>query len=434
MTFTNILFLFYFLPIILILYFLAPRKHRNTALFAGSLVFCAWGEPLCFLAFLFVMLMSYLCTLKIIKLKDTKKRKILYSLTLSLIVLFFLSINIAHRFLSFINSLNYIGFLFVTFRLISFVTDIYKNGYEQKFSFINFGTYVTMFPIMIAGPFTNYSEFETQLTSRIGTIEGFSRGLMRFTVGLFKKVLIADILFTLWLSIKQTPTAELSVASAWLGLVAFGFSVYYSLSGYSDMAIGLGKMFGFQLEENFNYPIMSISVTDFVKRWFISPARWIKQCITDNLKVKLWVRVFIFAMLFGLIHGTGFNFILWGMYLALILTLEKVLSSKTTRKFPKLLKWIYTAFLVTSGWALLANSNVLENFAYIKAMFGISNNTFMSQAFLYDVSSNSITFIVAMLSAFPFGAKLAREYIEKNPMYALVPTFLGIVLCLAYII
>ncbi len=434
MTFTNILFLFYFLPIILILYFLAPRKHRNTVLFAGSLVFCAWGEPLCFLALLLVMIFSFVLCKKILKTEEKQKRKTLLGLIVSLIMLFFVSINVTHAFFPFVNSINYIGFVLVTLRLISFAVDVYRGETANEISFINYGTYITMFPIIIAGPNLSYSEIEIQLTSRIGTIEGFSRGLMRFAVGLSKKVLVADVLYSLWTSISKTPFSELSTASAWLGLAVFGLSVYHSLSGYSDMAIGLGKMFGFQYSENFNYPFISTSITQFIKRWFICLSEWNEKYILSNLKIKANIKIFITLLLIGVMHGAGLNYILWGAYFALILVLERVLTSKRTKMMPKIFKWIYTMIFVTIGWTFFANNNLPEMLNYFKVMFGFSGNGFLSQTFLYDISSNSVVLTIAVLSSFPFGAKLAREYVDKNPVYAIVPTFVALILCLAYII
>lgn len=437
MTFTNILFLFYFLPIILILYFLAPRKHRNTALFAGSLVFCAWGEPVCFLALLLVMIVNYISANKLLVLENENKRKMIFRLTLFSDVLFFLFSGVANRYVPFINSLNHIGFLFVTLRLISFLTDIYHKEIDLKPSFINFGTYILMFPKMIVGPFESYANFAPQLTSRIGTIENFSRGLMRFVVGFAKKTLIADALYGLWMSTKQIAYNELSVASSWLGIIAFGFSIYYSLSGYSDMAIGLGKMFGFQYSENFNYPILATSVTEFFKRWFTSLADWLKKYVyvplVKDAKIKVNICIIIVSIIFGIAHGMDFNKILWGVYLALIFIIERCFKTSKI-KIPKLIKWVYTMLFVTLGWVLFANNGFTDILNYFNVMFGLSGNKVISSKFLYDLSSNLFIVILAALSAFPFGAKKGREYIDKNPLYALLPVFAGLILCLAYII
>lgn len=439
MTFTNILFLFYFLPIILILYFLAPRKHRNAALFCGSLVFCAWGEPVCFLVLLFVMAMNYISAKKLQSIKKDKNKKLIFGLTICLNILFFLFSGMINKFIPYVNSLYNIGFMFVTLRLISYLSDIYRQEIDFSLCFINFGTYILMFPKMIIGPFESYADIMPQLTSRIGTIEGFSRGLMRFVVGFIKKILIADTLYGLWTSTNDIPIGELSVASSWLGIIAFGLSLYFNLSGYSDMSIGLGKMFGFKYSENFNYPFLATSVTEFFKRWLISLTDWLKKYIyvplKNNAKIKVNICIIIVSVFMGISYNIGFNKVLWGLYLALIFIVERFLKAcNIKRSIPKLLKWLCTMFFVTTGWVLFLMDSPFDMYSYFKVMFGFSGNSIVSSAFLYDLSSNAFIIILAVISVLPFGAKIGREYIEKNPLYALVPAFAGLMLSLAYAI
>lgn len=451
MVFSSIFFIFYFLPAILEVYFLAPKHHRNLVLFLGSLIFYAWGEPVYVALMLFSTAFNYFAGRKIGRTEQQaqKKRVLTISVVVNLAILVFFKYT--NFFLGLINAalpwdipyLNLalpIGISFYTFQTMSYVIDVYRGKVAAQKNFINFGTYVTLFPQLIAGPIVRYSTIEKQLTSRRETIEGFSSGLMCFAAGLAKKVLIANNIGLLWDSVHATALPELSALSAWLGIIAFAFQIYFDFSGYSDMAIGLGRMFGFKFEQNFNYPYISKSITDFWRRWHISLSTWFKEYVYIPLggnragRGRAHLNILIVWVLTGFWHGASFNFLAWGLYYALLLMLEKDVLAKLLNKLPKAVGTVYTLFFVLIGWVLFASDSLTESIGYLKVMFGLSGAGAVSPMFFYDFLSNMVLLVIAAAASLPFGAKIGRRYVQKSPAAAVIPVAVVLILCMAYLV
>ncbi len=451
MVFSSILFLFYFLPVILTVYFLAPKRHRNAVLFVGSLFFYAWGEPVYVLAMLFSVTFNYFLGRKVDSAQEqTQKNKILMvSVVVNLAVLvFFKYTNF------FIDSINIllpwdiphlklslpIGISFYTFQTMSYVIDVYRGKVAAQKNYIRFGTYVALFPQLIAGPIVRYSTIEKQLASRRETIEGFTAGITRFAVGLAKKVLLANNIGMLWDSTSALGFSELSCLSAWLGIVAFAFQIYFDFSGYSDMAIGLGKMFGFEFEENFNYPYTSKSITDFWRRWHISLSTWFKEYVYIPLggnrvsPGRMRLNLLIVWGLTGFWHGASFNFIAWGLYYGILLIIEKEFLLKGLKKLPGFLQSVYTFVIVLIGWVLFASEDLASVFGYLKAMFGLGEAGFISTTFVYDLMSNKVLLLASVVAMLPYPAKIGRKVLAKSPSYGIIPVGILLLLCTAYLV
>ena len=450
MVFSSILFLFYFLPIVLALYFIAPKKHRNLILFISSLFFYAWGEPVYILLMLFSVTINYFLGLKIDKTDGEEKKKLLWidvAINLGLLGFFkytnFLidSINIILPWDIPLLSLTLpIGISFYTFQTMSYVIDVYRGKVKAQKNFISFGTYVALFPQLIAGPIVRYSTIDEQLTNRRESIEGFSAGIMRFTIGLSKKVLLADNIGALWETIHATPFSDLTCLSAWLGIVAFAFQIYFDFSGYSDMAIGLGKMFGFTFEENFHYPYISKSITEFWRRWHISLGTWFKEYVYIPLggnrvsQKRMRLNLLIVWGLTGLWHGASFNFIAWGLYYGVLLMIEKEFLLKGLNKLPAFIQTAYAFIFVLIGWVLFSANNLWEAVRYIGAMFGIGGGGFVNTNFVYDFMANLVLLAAGVIALLPYPARLGRKYLAKSPSYATIPVAVALFLCVAYMV
>ncbi len=451
MVFSSILFLFYFLPTILTVYFIAPKKHRNLVLFLGSLFFYAWGEPVYVLLMLFSTVFNYFISLKIASTdnKGNKKKLLLLSVILNIGMLVFfkytnffvdilnatLPVSIPH-----VNLALPIGISFYTFQIMSYVIDVYRKKVAVQKNYIHFGTYVALFPQLIAGPIVRYSDIEKQLTKRRETARGFAEGIVKFSVGLGKKVLLANNIGVLWDTIHTTALSELSVLASWLGIIAFAFQIYFDFSGYSDMAIGLGKMMGFTFEKNFDYPYTSKSITEFWRRWHISLGTWFKEYVYIPLggnrvgKARAHLNILIVWALTGFWHGASFNFLLWGIYYGVLLILEKNFLKGVLNKLPKALQILYTMFFVLIGWVLFATDNLKEAVLYLGAMFGICGKGFYAPSFLYELLSNKVLLIAGALGASSYPLKFAKKYITPKPMRVLVCVALLILLCVAYLV
>ena len=337
MVFSSLTFLFVFLPIVLLIYYISPRPLKNFVILLFSLIFYAWGEPKFIFLIILSILINYIGALQIVKnSSDTEKRKFIF-ITLLLIDISILFFFKYYGFIiSSIGSLFGIdlvirdiplplGISFYTFQQISYIIDVYTKKTKVQKNLINFGAYITMFPQLIAGPIVKYNDIEGQLKNRNENLTQFSSGVHRFIIGLGKKVLLANSIGALWSEIKVIPLNEISILTSWIGIIAFALQIYFDFSGYSDMAIGLAKMFGFEFLENFNYPYISKSVTEFWRRWHISVGTWFREYLYiplgGNKKGNLIQIRNLFVVWFttGLWHGASFNFIAWGIYFGVIL-------------------------------------------------------------------------------------------------------------------
>lgn len=418
MVFSSILFLFYFLPSTLIIYFLMPRRFRNLTLFIFSLIFYGWGEPKYILLMIFSTVVDYSAG-RIIDYYDRRNyepgRKIglLISLIVNIGMLSFFKYG--DFFISNVNSLLNleitllkvalpIGISFYTFQTMSYTIDVYRREVEVQRSIISFGTYVTLFPQLIAGPIVRYKTVAEEIDNRKESISMVSEGIKRFIIGLGKKVLLANNIGLLWENVKSLDTATLPMLTAVLGILAFSFQIYFDFSGYSDMAIGLGKIFGFNFLENFNYPYMSRSITEFWRRWHISLGTWFKEYVYIPLggnregMIKTLRNIVVVWMLTGIWHGASWNFLFWGLYFGLILIIEKLFLLKNLDKIPSIFRRIYTLFLVVISWIIFSFEDVGVMVLYIKRMFGIET-VFINDTSIYLLYTNIILIGVLTLAS-----------------------------------
>ena len=416
MLFSSIPFLYYFLPLVLAVYFLTPRAGKNAVLFLSSLLFYAWGEPKFCIFMLLSILQGYVFGRLIEKHAQNKKRSKLFltaSVALSLALLayckyadFFLSSVNAVTGLSFklLHVTLPIGISFYTFQILSYVVDVYRGSVPAQKSFLKLGTYIAMFPQLIAGPIVRYAEIAPQLDSRQTTLEDVSSGACRFVIGLSKKVLLANVLYELITAFQQS--RDLSVLYFWLYAVSFALQLYFDFSGYSDMAIGLGRIFGFRFQENFNYPYISGSITEFWRRWHISLGSWFRDYVYiplggNRVSKAKWLRnILVVWMLTGLWHGASWNFVLWGLGFAVLLVAEKLVYGRLLQR-THVLKHVYTLLLVTLSFVLFNADSVSEAVLQLGAMFGAGGLPLVSTEGVYYLKSYAGTFLFATIGATP---------------------------------
>ena len=416
MLFSSIPFLYYFLPLVLAVYFLTPRAGKNAVLFLSSLLFYAWGEPRFCIFMLLSIAQGYVFGRLIEKHAQNKKRSKLFltaSVALSLALLayckyadFFLSSVNAVTGLSFklLHVTLPIGISFYTFQILSYVVDVYRGEVPAQKSFLKLGTYIAMFPQLIAGPIVRYAEIAPQLDSRQTTLEDVSSGACRFVIGLSKKVLLANVLYELITAFQQS--RDLSVLYFWLYAVSFALQLYFDFSGYSDMAIGLGRIFGFRFQENFNYPYISGSITEFWRRWHISLGSWFRDYVYiplggNRVSKAKWLRnILVVWMLTGLWHGASWNFVLWGLGFAVLLVAEKLVYGRLLQR-THVLKHVYTLLLVTLSFVLFNADSVSEAVLQLGAMFGAGGLPLVSTEGVYYLKSYAGTFLFAAIGATP---------------------------------
>lgn len=432
MVFSSILFLFRFLPLTLALYFLSPRGARNAVLFLVSLVFYAWGEPVYIVLMFFSTLVDYIHGRLVCYFKEKgQDKKARIAVASSMVI------N-----LGLLSVFKYtglfplpIGISFYTFQTMSYTIDVYRGDAKVQKNIISFGTYVAMFPQLIAGPIVQYKQVAKELDSREETISEFSEGIRLFLAGLGKKVLYANNIGLLWETISSRPAQELPALMAWLGIIAYAFQIYFDFSGYSDMAKGLGKMFGFQFPDNFNYPYRSRSITEFWRRWHISLGTWFREYVyiplggnRKGLSVQIR-NILIVWLLTGIWHGAGLNFLLWGLYYGGLLILEKCFLLKELEKLPKIAGHVYAMLAVLFGWVLFAFEQWEKGFAYLKAMLFMNGAGIVNAETGYLLLQNGVLLILLTLAS--VGAfKRLNEKLEKSCLWYL----LVFVLAVAYLV
>lgn len=367
MVFSSLLFMFVFLPIVLSVYYILPKKFRNAFLLIADLIFYGWGEPVMVFLMIFSIVINYFAGLLIEKSKTDKKKKavLIASVIIDLAMLgFFKYAGFITKNLNVILPFNNIpiikvplpiGISFYTFQIMSYTIDVYRKDTEVQKNIVSFGTYVSLFPQLIAGPIVRYRDVDDQLNSRNENIELFAKGIRLFLLGVAKKVLLANPMGLLWDSMREMNGG---IIASWVGVIAFSFQIYFDFSGYSDMARGLGNMLGFRFLENFNFPYISKSITEFWRRWHISLGTWFKEYVYIPLggnrkgKIRTLVNLLIVWLLTGLWHGASWNFVLWGLYFGIILILEKLFILKALEKMPKFISHLYSLFLIAFGWVI----------------------------------------------------------------------------------
>ncbi|CDM69893.1 membrane protein [Clostridium bornimense] len=425
MVFSSLTFMFAFLPMVLLAYFIMPKAVRNLTLFLFSLLFYAWGEPIYILIMIFSTIVDYFHGMLIYKYKqcdnNKKSRLILISsifINLSLLVFFkysdFFISSVNTIFGSNLKLLNLslpIGISFYTFQTMSYSIDIYRGTVTPQRNIIDFGTYVALFPQLIAGPIVQYKTIAHQLRNRKESLDQFTYGIIRFVSGLGKKVLIANNVGLIWEEIISSDLSTISVLSSWIGIIMFALQIYFDFSGYSDMAIGLGNMFGFKFKENFNYPYESKSITEFWRRWHISLGSWFKEYVYIPLggNRRYQVRnICIVWLLTGLWHGASWNFVIWGIYFGSTLLLEKFIL----KKFFNINSRIYALLLILIGWVIFAFDNLQHGLIYIKSMFSISSNVFIDSNALYILTSNITIIVIGIIASTSIPKKITRYFLK----------------------
>lgn len=433
MVFSSLVFLFAYLPITLLAYYLVPRQGRNIFLFIVNLIFYGWGEPKLVLLMVFNIFFNYIGGWLVDKYRaDTKKKKLFLILTCVLdigILAVFKYTGMITETLNMLPFLNIpelqislpIGISFYTFQTMSYVIDVYRDDAPVSKNFINFGTYVALFPQLIAGPIVRYRDVAEQLVNRRETLEMFTRGVKLFMVGLAKKVIIANTMGTLTTNIFAT-TDENGVVGTWVGMIAYTFQIYFDFSGYSDMACGLGNMLGFEFLKNFNYPYIAKSITDFWRRWHISLSTWFKEYVYIPLggnrkDVKRQIlNLLIVWGLTGLWHGAAYNFVLWGLYYGLLLILEKFVLKKFLDRLPSFVQHIYTLFIVIIGWGLFYFTDVGQLGEFMVDLFNFGNGICGNQAFNL-IMSNLPMLIIAAVASTPLAAMLYNRFEHTRFMW-----------------
>ena len=445
MLFSSITFLYYFLPIVLLTYFLTPTKYKNIILFISSLFFYAWGEPTYIILMLVSISVGYFFALGMNRF--SKYRKIIFILSLVITLGFLFVFKYTNFFITNLNALLHvsiplakislpIGISFYTFQIVSYLIDVYRNEVQEQKSFLHLATYISLFPQLIAGPIVRYKDVALELEHRTHSFDKVYEGIRRFMLGLGKKILIANTMGAFVVS--ATLLSDKSILLYWMLAIAIGFQIYFDFSGYSDMAIGLGKIFGFHFMENFNYPFIADSITDFWRRWHISLGSWFRDYVYIPLggsrcsKARGLFNIFVVWFLTGFWHGAEWNFILWGLFFWMVLMFEKrfLLSSL---KDHKVIAHIYVIFLVLISFIIFNSTSLGEIVISVKSMLGMNHLPLYNLSSLYYIRSYIVIFIIAMIGSTPLMKKLVRKIkwsIYLEPLLWIVL----LVICSAYLI
>jgi len=439
MVFSSLTFLFGFLPLFFICYYTAGRfggiRGKNIALFLFSLVFYAWGEPAYVLLMIYSTVLDYVCGRMIEdgeRKGNRKKKKVFLAVSLAGNLGLLGVFKYLMMFLSTANSLFSlsiavpkiilpIGISFYTFQTMSYSIDVYRGKVKAQHDIINFGAYVAMFPQLIAGPVVRYETIEKELNYRVETVDDFAAGARRFIVGLGKKTLIANIMAQTADALFKSSPAELGALGSWVAILAYTFQIFFDFAGYSDMAIGMGRMMGFHYLENFNYPYIANSITDFWRRWHISMSTFFRDYLYiplggNRVSKARWIcNIFVVWFATGLWHGASWNFVLWGLYFGLLLVLEKAFALKLLSK-SKIISHIWALFFIIYGWVIFTQESLSGLWEYTKAMFGgygaVGTGTTNAVTLLQRSDVNTV-FIIAFIAAIVFSTPIAKKIGER---------------------
>ena len=448
MLFSSIPFLFYFLPLVLILYFLVPFRFKNAVLLLFSLIFYAWGEPKYVLLMIFTILLFFCCGLAIERCSQTKRKRIWLTVSIVLSVALLGIFKYADFAVGSINSLLRtsipllrlalpIGISFYTFQCLSYTIDVYRGNTPAQKDLISFGAYVSLFPQLIAGPIVRYVDVARELEHRTHSFEKIAYGLRRFLIGLSKKILLASNLGLLIELFRDS--GEKSVVFYWMYGIAFMLHIYFDFSGYSDMAIGLGSVFGFNFPENFNYPYLSKSVTEFWRRWHMTLGSWFRDYVYiplggSRVKKSRWIlNILVVWMLTGLWHGAAWNFVLWGLLFAVMLLLEKQLPFQ---KLPGFLRHVYVLLIVMLSFVLFNAADLKQAVSDLGGLFGVGGLPLLSEETVYYLRSYALVFAVSIVGATPI-IKTVAARLEGTKLGAILEPLLLLallVVCTAYLV
>ncbi len=456
MVFSSLEFMFFYLPAVLLIYFLIPSKFlaaRNFALLVVSLLFYGWSEPTYIWIMLLSIVVDYTCGKIVGKYKQTSPQKakaaLIASVVINLSILgFFKYADFIIKNLSLIPAFSNlkplgialpVGISFYTFQTMSYTMDVYLGEAKVQKNIASFGSYVTMFPQLIAGPIVRYRDVDDALRSRKHTIDNAVRGLRRFVCGLSKKVLLANTAGAFYESFASGVSDSSSILGAWMGIVFFAFQIYFDFSGYSDMAIGLGQIMGFDFPENFNYPYISKSITDFWRRWHITLSTWFREYVYIPLggnrkgKFRTFINLMIVWFLTGLWHGASWNFVLWGLYFAIILIIEKAFLGKWLEKLPSIISHLYAIVLILFGWFIFIWCDIENPTQYLQALF---TSPVIAGNVIYDVVRSLVFLVILVIGStklpYKIYSKLCEKTVFKIALCVILP--LLILLCTAYLV
>lgn len=427
MLFSSITFLFIFLPLTLLLYYLVPFRMKNYVMLAASLIFYAWGEPVYIILMILSIILNYFCGQDIYEKRDNAramKMSLMFGVVMNLLILGFfkyygllmdtinaiLPIDIPYRVLALP-----IGISFYTFQAMSYLIDVYRKEVKPQENVLYFALYISMFPQLIAGPIVRYIDIEEQLKERSINSTKFGEGAMYFIRGLAKKVVLANTFGSIYEQVAAMQMGSFSTLTAWVGAIAYAFQIYFDFGGYSDMAIGLGKMFGFEFLPNFNYPYIAKSITDFWRRWHISLSTWFREYVYIPLggnrctPSRHILNLLIVWMLTGLWHGAQWNFMFWGLYYGVIFILEKYLWGSKIEKLPAAVQHIYAFVLVLFGWVFFFSPTLGYAGQYLKVMFGIGAKGIFDKQGFFMIFTNWLLIVIAILASAPRGYKLLKK-------------------------
>lgn len=447
MVFSSLVFLFSFLPVVLISYYLVNDKLKNIVLLLASLFFYAWGEP----KYIFLMIVSiafnYIFGLKVDS-NNLKEKK----LWLIISVIFNLSLlgifKYSNFFIDNINSLFNtnlnipeialpLGISFFTFQTMSYVIDVYRNDGKSQKNIFDLALYISLFPQLVAGPIVRYQTVDDQISIRKHSINKFASGVDRFVIGLGKKVIFSNQLGLIADGIFAAQVSNLSMLEAWLGIICYTLQIYFDFSGYSDMAIGLGRMFGFEFLENFNYPYISQSISEFWRRWHISLGSWFRDYVYIPLggnrvsPIKQYRNLFIVWSLTGIWHGANWTFMAWGLYYGILIGLEKAFLNKILKKLPRIFRHIYLVLLVMIGWVFFRAENIVQAYGFIQVLAGIGENPMYNNSFITYISETGYIVVLAIIFATPIIPKVKsilksrnKKIVESTFLYSIHSTCL----------
>ncbi|MCI5887262.1 MAG: MBOAT family protein [Oscillospiraceae bacterium] len=456
MVFSSPVFLFAYLPLTLAVYYLMPLRWRNLALFLLSLVFYGWDKPIYIPVMLFSVTVSYLCGFPIGKYRDRDRHRarvwLVVSLVLNLSVLVFFkytnfiieNLRLIPPLAGVLHPLEWlelpIGISFYTFQIMSYSIDLYRGENETQRSYIAFGTYVALFPQLIAGPIVRYRDVDRQLLSRTHTVDRFASGVRRFAVGFGKKILLGDALAAVYAYLSTAADFEFTVLSGWLMVATYTLHIYFDFSGYSDMAIGLGRMFGFEFPENFRYPYMASSITDFWRRWHITLSTWFREYVYIPLggnrrgRARQYFNLAVVWLLTGLWHGASWNFVLWGLFYLILLVAEKafLLRLLERNRLTRVLGHIGALLLVGIGWMIFDHTDLGEAFRIIGGLFGIGTAGFAAATVSWQALRLLPLLAVSVAVATPYPTRLWNRLTGRRPaLTVLEPVLLVAVLALS---
>ena len=426
MLFTSISFLYYFLPALIIIYFKTPKKYKNIILLIASLLFYLYGEPKYVFLMIAEIIIAYIGAILIDKYKNQSKNILITTLFIHVFLLIIFkytdfiiqSINdISNANIKLLNIALPIGISFYTFQIISYLIDVYNGKVKAKKNIINLATYVSLFPQLVAGPIVRYQTVEKELDDRVHSFNNFAYGIRRFSIGLAKKVLIANALGEL--CTKAFDLNETTIIFYWIFGISYMLQLYFDFSAYSDMAIGLGRIFGFHFPENFNYPYISKSITEFWRRWHISLSTWFRDYVYIPLggnrdgKYKQIRNILIVWLLTGIWHGANWTFLIWGLLFGIILIIEKIFLNKFMEKLPSFIRRIYVLFIVMILFIIFNSDNMSVALTNIKGLFGMNGEVFINDYTLHYLKSYLPILIIALFGATPF-IKTLIDKLRKN--------------------